>query len=56
MMKYEVVLANGDTIISREVDTVNETHIENEVYVMLDATGVMVFSAPVNSVVYMQQI
>lgn len=56
-MKYEVAVAYGNEgLIKKVVNGVEDFVVEDEAYFLYDANGDMIFSAPLISVVYIQNI
>lgn len=55
-MIYSVVVANGEMVTERQVGNVSKVVIENDVYILYDKDGVVVFSSPVDSTVSLELI
>lgn len=55
-MNYLIVIANGEMVTKRRISGVHSLVTYDErVYVFLDVTGAVLFSAPFDSVVYIEQ-
>ncbi|MFP7199693.1 hypothetical protein SFC08_01850 [Lysinibacillus halotolerans] len=56
-MNYLVVvaIANGEKVFNRKVLGVKEVTLDNGVYIFRDYVGDLLFSAPFDSVVYVEQ-
>ena len=55
-VQYKVVTSSGDKIIVREFDAVENFVVINDVYTLKDVTGKILFTAPLNSVLYVEGI
>lgn len=55
-MIYLVVVANGEMVTERNISGVSNVVIENDVYILYDKDGVVVFSSPVDSTVSIELI
>ncbi|BAQ11315.1 hypothetical protein OXB_2844 [Bacillus sp. OxB-1] len=56
-MNYLIVVANGEMVTNRRILGVHTlTTYDERVYVFRDATGAVLFSAPFDSVVYIEQV
>lgn len=51
-MTYEIVTANGETVFKFKLQQVKDIHVMENVYYIYDTGGVLIFSAPVDSVVH----
>jgi len=54
-LNYIIVVANGDSIIKRRIIGVSVLNFVDGAYVFRDTTGSVLFSAPYDSVVYVEQ-
>lgn len=53
--RYRIALANGSDIIHEYTKGVSSVVVEGEVYKLLDGDNKLVFSAPLDSVIYIAQ-
>lgn len=53
-MTYSIVIANGEAVNKRRVAGVKEVTIIEGIYSLFDYTGTLVFSAPADSVIYLE--
>lgn len=53
-MIYTVVVANGTNERELKVSGVNNVVIENNVYILYDNSGVVLFSAPADTLMYLE--
>lgn len=50
-MIYSVVVANGEMVTERQIGSVSNIVIENDVYILYDKEGTILFSSPIDSTV-----
>lgn len=53
-MKYLVVVANGEMVINRRITGVCHVNIEDGIYTLRDKDGIVLFSTPTDSLVYLE--
>ena len=55
-MVYEIMLANGDTTFVKQIQDVFDVEVDNGVYILRDEDFSILFSAPCDSVLYINRI
>lgn len=53
-MNYSVMVADGDWKSERKVTEVTDVKVEDGVYLLSDKNGAVLFSSPVESLVYLE--
>lgn len=53
-MKYLVVVANGEMVTNRRIAGVERVVIADGIYALYDRGGLLLFSSPVDSLVYLE--